>query len=85
MVRVDVHPDWITMKMQEEEDEISSNDVMTHLFRTDMLSQFAPGQVVSIFIRVWNSICTRHYLTDSSLSAMPPYIYVSPLILPSRA
>lgn len=51
MVRVDVHSDWITMKTQEEEDEISSNDVMTHL-RTDMLSQFAPGQVVSIFIRV---------------------------------
>lgn len=40
------------MKTQEEEDEISPNDIMTRPLRTDMLSQFVTGQVWSIFIRV---------------------------------
>lgn len=83
---IDAHPhnDWLTMETQEEEDEISPNDIMTGLFRFDMLSHSATGQVASIFIRSRNPIHTWSYLTDSPLSQMPPDIYVYCLILPSR-
>lgn len=77
--------DWVTMETQEGEDEISSNDIMAGLFRADMLSQSATGQVASIFIRGRNPIHARYSLTDSSLSQMPPDIYVYCLILPSEA
>lgn len=73
------------METQEGEDEISSNDIMAGLFRADMLSQSATGQVASIFIRGRNPIHARYSLTDSSLSQMPPDIYVYCLILPSGA
>lgn len=75
--------DWITMETQEEEDEISSNDIMAALFRADMLSHSATGQVASIFIRGRNLIYTRSSVTNLSLSQMPPDIYVYCLILPS--
>lgn len=50
--------DWLTMDTQEEEDEISSNDILASLFRTDMLGRSVTGQVASIFIRVRNLIYT---------------------------
>lgn len=55
------------MKPQVEQDEISSNDIMAALFRADMLSYFAAGQVASIFIMGRNLIYTQSSLTDSSL------------------
>lgn len=60
--------DWLTMEAQVQEDEISSNDIMAGLFKVDMLSHSATGQVASIFIRVRNLIYARPSLTDSSLS-----------------
>lgn len=60
--------DWLTMETEVEEDEISSNDIMAGLFKVDMLSHSATGQVASIFIRVRNLIYARPSLTDSSLS-----------------
>lgn len=56
---------------------------MAGLFRADMLSHSATGQVASIFIRGRNPIYARSSLTDSSLSQMPPDIYVYCLVLPS--
>lgn len=71
------------METQAEQDEISSNDIMAALFRVDMLSHSATGQVTLIFIRGGNLIYTQSYLTDSSLSQMPPDIYVFCQILQS--
>lgn len=62
------------MVTQAEQDEISSNDIMAALFRADMLSHSAAGQVTLIFIRGGNLIYTRSSLTDSSLSDAPRYL-----------
>lgn len=56
------------METQVEEDEISSNDIMADLFRADMLTHSATGQVALIFIRGRNPIHTQSSLTDLSLS-----------------
>ncbi len=47
------------METQREEDEISSNDIIAGLLRTDRLSHSATGQVASIFIRDRNPICNQ--------------------------
>lgn len=58
------------METQEEEDEICPNDIMASLFKADMLSHSATGQVASIFIRGRNLI----YTLSLSLSYAPRYL-----------
>lgn len=67
------------METQVEEDEMSPNDIMAGLFKVDMLSHSATGQVASIFIRGRNLIYTLSSLTDSSLSfsLICPQIFMS--------
>lgn len=71
------------METQASQDEIFPNGIMASLFRADMSSRSATGQVASIFIRGRNLIYTQSSLTDSSRSQMPPDIYVFCLILQS--